>query len=303
MKTNFDYTKTYYKITNKEDSYTEFYDDSTDMFDFFTIKDIFTDLIRRPKVGYYVQAGKIPEGTPVNEENGIFSSDIFVTEESRILNLDTIKYLESNGADIHASNDNILRWVAARGDMDIYNYLKEEKKMDIHQNAEFALQLAAQYGHFDIVKNIVDDGGDIHARNNYSLRVAYIQGHKEIVNYLFDKHSKSTSKFRITDMQELENNPNLKRGARIYYKIDRKLILAAIANMVKMAETLTELGADVHTREESPLCSAISFGKLDTVKFFIERGADVTVPLMKSSLELAKNNGHMDVVEYIESIN
>ena len=44
-----------------------------------------------------------------------------------------------------------------------------------------ALRCAAENGHFEVVKLLVEKGADIHALNDYALRYAAENGHLEVV--------------------------------------------------------------------------------------------------------------------------
>jgi len=68
--------------------------------------------------------------------------------------LETVKYLVSLGADIHANNDE-------------------------------AIQQASRYGHLKIVKYLIKQGANIHA-DSYAIKEALHNGYDEVVQYLID---------------------------------------------------------------------------------------------------------------------
>ena len=68
-------------------------------------------------------------------------------------NLQKIKDLVNQGADIHIRNEEALRW-------------------------------AANNGYLDIVKYLVSQGADIHAKNDEALRYAISNGYQDVVEYL-----------------------------------------------------------------------------------------------------------------------
>ena len=67
-------------------------------------------------------------------------------------NLENVKYLVEQGADISVSNYISLRY-------------------------------AVRMGHLEVVKFLVEQGSDISVNNHYPLRTAVFVGHLEIVNY------------------------------------------------------------------------------------------------------------------------
>ena len=71
----------------------------------------------------------------------------------KIDEVNTVKYLIENGADIHTCDD-------------------------------IALCLYAKNGYLEIVKYIIKQGADIHVNNDYALRLSALYGHLEVVKYL-----------------------------------------------------------------------------------------------------------------------
>ena len=94
--------------------------------------------------------------------------------------IDQVKYLVKQGADIHANNNEALRLASKYGKYDVVKYLVENGAA----NNDKALRLASKYGHIHIVKYLVEQGAvDIHARDK-ALRLAGEYGHIHIVKYL-----------------------------------------------------------------------------------------------------------------------
>tara|TARA_R110002124_G_scaffold266813_1_gene433808 strand:- start:13818 stop:15764 length:1947 start_codon:yes stop_codon:yes gene_type:complete len=96
-----------------------------------------------------------------------------------------ISGLINQGADIHANNDDSLRWAAENGHEAVVQMLIDNGA-DIHANNDMALRLAAQNGHEAVVQILIDNGADIHARDDWSLRGAGENGHAAVVQILID---------------------------------------------------------------------------------------------------------------------
>jgi ankyrin repeat protein len=74
--------------------------------------------------------------------------------------LNLIKELISQGADIHAGNDYALRYASSRGYLEVVKYLIG-KGADIHADDDDALKSASYYGHLEVVKYLISKGADI----------------------------------------------------------------------------------------------------------------------------------------------
>ena len=135
--------------------------------------------------------GKIDEVNTVKYliENG---ADIHTCDDSALCwfaeygNLEVVKYLVEQGANIHADNDEALRWAAEDGHLEVVKYLVENGA-NIHAWDDYALQLSAEYGHLEVVKYLVENGADIHVNNDYALRWYANNGNLEVVKYLIEQ--------------------------------------------------------------------------------------------------------------------
>jgi ankyrin repeat protein len=88
-------------------------------------------------------------------------------------------------ANIHANNDEALRYAAANGHLDVVKYLVE-KGAYIHAIYDATLRVSAENGHLDIVKYLIENGANIHAGNDYALRFAVYNGHLDVVKCLIE---------------------------------------------------------------------------------------------------------------------
>ncbi len=87
------------------------------------------------------------------------------------------------GANIHAENDYALRIASQNGHIDIVKYLVELKPdgANIYAQNEYALRFAIKNDHIEVVKYLVGVGTDI---NKYALQLANYYTHLSIVQYL-----------------------------------------------------------------------------------------------------------------------
>ena len=56
-----------------------------------------------------------------------------------------------NGANIHASNDYVLRWASENGHLEVVKLLLANDA-DVHANDDYALRWASENGHLEVVK-------------------------------------------------------------------------------------------------------------------------------------------------------
>jgi ankyrin repeat protein len=83
--------------------------------------------------------------------------------------LETVKYLIEQGANIHANNDWALRWSARYGQLEIIKYLVEQGA-DIHADDDEALRESAENGQLETVKYLIEQGADSSLITNKRIR-------------------------------------------------------------------------------------------------------------------------------------
>jgi len=138
---------------------------------------------------FWIRRVTIPEGEPVYENPSSpkkWKAKRVILGPRRKIDLQVIKELVEEGADIHANDDLALRWAAENGHLDVVKFLVKEGA-DIHVFDELALRWAAENGHLDIVKFLVSKGANIHAENDEALRLAVVNGYLDVVKYLARK--------------------------------------------------------------------------------------------------------------------
>jgi len=97
-----------------------------------------------------------------------------------------VRRLVEQGANIHANDEEALRWAAFRGHLEIVKYLIE-KGADVHGQNDLALKWAAAGGHLEVVRCLVEHGADIHNFFDEPLRIAIREGRIDVIKYLLEQ--------------------------------------------------------------------------------------------------------------------
>jgi len=137
----------------------------------------------------WIRKVTVPEGEPIYENPGSpkkWKAKRVILGPRRRIDLQVIKELVEEGADIHAGNDCALLWAALSGRLNILKYFSE-KGVDIHAYNNCALRWAANNGHLKVVKFLVERGANIHAENDEALRWAANNGHLKVVKFLVER--------------------------------------------------------------------------------------------------------------------
>ena len=102
---------------------------------------------------------------------------------SRYGHLSVVKVLVKAGADVHADNDRALRYASFHGHLSIVKVLVKAGA-DVHADNDYALRWASFHGHLSVVKVLVKAGANVHAVDDYALRFASSYGHLAVVEFL-----------------------------------------------------------------------------------------------------------------------
>jgi len=202
-----------------------------------------------------------------------WKTDVFLLGERRWIDLQVIRELVDQGANIHVENDYALTW-------------------------------AAKNGYLDIVKYLVSKGADV---NCSAILHAARQGHLSIVTYLIECGVTSALKAKalgwvnsgsISPQMKLQMVKYLvEQGADIHLEAEWALRDAAADGLLHIVKYLHSCGADLHANQEGALENAIFHNHLDVVKYLIEQGAVVSQVLHNPNLTIPPG-----IVQYLTSI-
>ena len=226
------------------------------------------------------------------------------------------KYLDLNMIRTYVSEgyvnwDEVLVESAWGGHIDIMRYSVEQEGAVINNNR--AVSFAAHKGHLEVVKYLVERGADVNSAICEDLN---------IVRYCLDNGASATKVLAVAVCNERFDmiETAIEYGAEITHRIfdsacrkgNLKLVkffvelgaavrncgfLSALCMMrFDIAEYLLEHGADVDMDGGKSLILMSRGGKLKTVKYLVERGANV---INSPANVHAARKGHIDVVKYL----
>jgi ankyrin repeat protein len=190
--------------------------------------------------------------------------------------------------------------------------------MGADENAEDALRTAAEGGHIDAVKLLLDHCANVKEWGGSALRAASENGHIEVVKLLLDRgvdvnaqdFEKETALMAASrkghaDVVKLL----LERGADVNAKLQYRgfaspitaLLAASMEGHADVVKMLLDHGANVKEWGGSALRSASWNGHADVVKLLLDRGADVNArdDEGETALMYACRNGNVNVVKLL----
>ena len=125
------------------------------------------------------------------ERNKNANSSIVLRRAIQSSNLDIVKYLIENGADIHAYSDLPLRLAAKYGNLDIIKFIIKYGEYTGMYAMNIVLQGASVNGHLEAARYAAEHGADISIENEKALRYAHKEGQFEVVKYLIQQGANS----------------------------------------------------------------------------------------------------------------
>ena len=248
-----------------------------------------------------VNARKNGEMTPLHEA----LKGTYDPLASSFGHIDVVKYLIEKGADVNAIDVDHDRWTPLHYALLYYltriekverlNVVKYliEKGADMNaksKNGRTPLHFAAEKGHADIVKYLVEErGADINAKDNNGNTPLHDASYKsrniDVVKYLIEKGADANAK-----------NDD---GRTPLHK-------ASNPESIDVAKYLVEeRGADINAKDNNgntPLHDAsYTRGNVEVINYFIEKGADVNAKDNngRTPLHKAAEKGHADIVKYL----
>lgn len=198
----------------------------------------------------------------------MYSGATDVVAESKKGNLKAVKDIVDRGAHQLTIN-NGLRWAARNGHLEVVKYLVD-KGGDVQTDNNYGLRWASFYGHLEAVKYLVEKGGDVTADNNFAIRNAT---HIKVVKYLVEKGA--------------DNNVGLQNASH--------------SGNLEVVKYLIDSGADIHSNDDEAILKAATVGHFSMVKYLYSRGADIQRH-GSTILNMALNRGDVSMVKWLVDI-
>lgn len=112
------------------------------------------------------------------------ASKLFFHPRRELFTIETIKWMEENGIDIHGHTFILFIRAAENGYLELVKYLLS-KGADIEALEGGALRCAANNGKLEVVKFLVEQGADVSSYTYAPIRWASYHGHLDVAQFLF----------------------------------------------------------------------------------------------------------------------
>ena len=155
---------------------------------------------------------------------------------------------------------------------------------DIHENNEYALKKASQYGHLKIVKKLIEKGANIHAETDKALEMAVKYSHKEIITYLIENgaHMNENIYIQAIERGHLDIVKYLHKYYIYtpYYKLPYSAtyghldIIKCLFEYQPPQEFIAFMGEDVALNKA--LKCAESYRHQEVIKYLVIKGANIS---------------------------
>ena len=229
-----------------------------------------------PAVGHLNNVGYARESMTLEDKN----KELFLAV--RAGELEKVKELIENGADVNAAGDEIFcrTPLCFASDIEIAKLLIENGA-DVNANLGGIAPL--HWAGAQTAKLLIEHGADVNVRDGYGKTPLYYA-------------DAETAKVLIENGADV-NAKSFYGHTSLHYIED-----------VETAKVLIENGADINAKDcgWTPLGFACCTGNLEMAKLLIEKGADINITSHVygegTPLEVARNNGHQDIVNLLLEI-
>lgn len=200
------------------------------------------------------------------------TKSIYELEDLKLNKITKEGYLEHN-------KDKCLSFACHKKNLDIIKYLLKNDA-DVHVRNDEPICISCKIGCVEITKLLIEYGADVRARNIPLYNACY-HGHKEIVMLLLE-HGAVVNAYSHLIIASDKGHTEIVRilleyGADVHTDDEDSLIIACENGNLEVVKCLLEYGANVHARKGEAICKACSNGHIEVVKCLIKYGADVYV--------------------------
>lgn len=187
--------------------------------------------------------------------------------------LEMIKYLYSQGVDIHVDNDLALQFAVDNGHLETIKYL-HSLNANIHVDDNLPLLSAAANGDLEIVKYLHNNGANINAHNYQAIEWAARSGQLEVVEYLHSHYSGQDINIIYVLNDALKSAVDHGHPEMVKYLVNHgannhNLEFVDEVNRLEITKYLYSQGFNFYT-----LRYAAMYDDLDALKYFIIHGGN-----------------------------
>ncbi len=253
----------------------------------------------------------------------------------RTAQMDSLSFLVSQGASLHAARDVLRRGAGAtaqdedgsipydvglrHGRVGVVNFSLDNEAEVTGSGEDEWSNLASRIGHVKVVRILVEHGADTTAQNKNGwtpLHSASLNGHVEVARFLVERGADATAQNKNgwTPLHSASQHGHVEvarflveHGART--KAQNKngttpLHPASENGHLEVARFLVEHGADPTAKNKNgwtPLHSASQHGHVEVAQFLVEHGARTKAQNKNGTTPLhpASENGHVEVARFL----
>jgi ankyrin repeat protein len=205
----------------------------------------------------------------------LMKKDEILIQSCKYGDLAETKYLIANGANIHINNNAALNLAAENGHLEIIKLLIENGAKIPHKNRAFSLSV--DNGHFDVVKFIFSKLKNKDIENDTILHLGAVCGSLPLVKnsiekYNVDIHSDDDYALRISANNGFTEIVRylIDNGADIHANNNEALRHSARGRKLEVVKLLIKCKADIHANNNEALRGGIRKGNFEIVKLLIE---------------------------------
>lgn len=202
------------------------------------------------------------------------ANKIILGKKYELCKVETFEYLVELGACLYKGRSII--WAIEKGYLEVIKYLVELGG-DVKVKDDYAIRYASRHGHLEVVKYLTESEANIKIYNNYPVRHASKKNHTEIVKYLVTK------------------------GANIKICNGQLLRLASKRGQLDLIKFLVANGGDIHVLNDYTVRWAARHGHLDVVKYLVSISANIRA-CDDYAIKQAANYEHLEMVKYLVSL-
>uniref|UniRef100_A0A6G6ABB4 Ankyrin repeat-containing protein n=1 Tax=Borely moumouvirus TaxID=2712067 RepID=A0A6G6ABB4_9VIRU len=282
----------YFKLTNKNEYHYDyqyddglntlegnFNDDPNDLFGsgrfYFSSRENICQYLNHES--FFLRQVFLPDNDPdfkiINYGTYFGTNKIILGKKYSLYDVDTLKYMLSNGINIRAANDALMKWYCQKGYINGVDLLLSENiPVDIEDNS--LIQIASFYKHLELVKFLVTKGANPKCNNDRCIRWAAENGDIEMVKYLIS-----------IGCDPFVNNHCL-------------IQLAIKYGYLELVKWLHEYGLDPKSRNSLSIKWAAKYGHKNVVRLLLQIDTYDDTDLIKA-IKWSHENNQYEIIELL----